>query len=83
MGCGVMDRGWGFIEAHPWNWLGECNLLFCPWDFVLFPRFDDVFIRRLERVFQSLQSVKVGIVLGVLDSEYGVLQFCERVNPPV
>ena len=48
-----MDRGLGIVKAHPWNLLGKFDLLFHPWKFVLFDRFDSLFVGRLKRVFQS------------------------------
>ena len=73
----------GHRQMHPWNVLGKFALLCHPWKFGLFNRFDCLFVGRLQRVFQSLQCLEVGVVLGVLDSEYGVPQFLESINDGV
>ena len=65
---------------HPWNVLGKFVLLCHPWKFGLFNRFDCVFVERLQRVFQSLQCLEVGVLLGVLESDNGVPQFLECIN---
>ena len=67
-----MDRGWGIVEAHPWNLLGEFNLLFHPWMFDLFARLDDLFVLRLKRLFQAWKSFKVSIIFVVLNLLNGV-----------
>ena len=62
-----MNRGWGIVETHPWNLLGEFNLLFHPWKVYLVACLDDVFVLRLKRLFQASKSFEVGIIFGVLN----------------
>ncbi len=57
-----MDRGWCIVEAHPWNLLGKFNLLFHPWKFDVFDRFDCMFVGRLKSVFELSENFKVGII---------------------
>ena len=76
----VVNHWWGIVKVHPWNLLGKFNLLCHPWKFGLFNCFDWLFVRKLKRVFKSLQRFKVGVLLGVLDSKYGILQFLECIN---
>ncbi len=52
LGGWVVDRGWGIVEAHPWNWLGKFNVLFHPWNRDLFVWLDELFVWRLLRAFQ-------------------------------
>ncbi len=75
-----MNHGRGIVEVHPRNLLGKFDLLCHPWKFGLFDHFGWLFLRRLKSVLQSLQRFEVGIILGVLDSEYGNQQFLECVN---
>ena len=75
-----MDRGWGFVEAHPWNMLGKVDLMFHPWKFDLFPRLDALFVLRLKRLFQAPKSFEVGIVFGVLNPLNGVPQFRKCID---
>jgi hypothetical protein len=70
-----MDRGWGIIEVHPWNLLGEFDLLFHPWKVYLFARLDDVFVLRLKHLFEASKSLEVGIIFGVLNPLNGAPQF--------
>ena len=72
-----MDRGWGIIEAHPWNLLGEFDVLFHPWKVYLFARLDDMFVLRLKRLFEASKSFEVGIMFGVLNPLNDVPQFCK------
>ncbi len=71
-----MDRGWGIVKAHPWNLLGEFDLLFHPWKVYLFARRDDMFVLRLRRLFEALKSFEVSIIFGVLNPLNGAPQFC-------
>ena len=71
----VVFCGWGFVEAHPWNWLGEFTVLFCPWNCDLLIRLGDLFVGRVQCIFQSLEGFEVGIVFRVLDSLDGIPQF--------
>ncbi len=57
-----MDRGWCIVEAHPWNFLGKFDVLFHPWKFDVFDRFDCMFVGRLKSVFKLLESFEVGII---------------------
>ena len=75
-----MDRGWRFVEAHPWNLLGKFDLMFHPWKFDLLPHLDDLFVLRLKRLFQASKSFEVGIVFGVLNPLNGVPQFCKCID---
>ena len=76
-----MDHGWGIIEAHPWNLLGEFNVLFYPWKVYLFARLDDMFVLRLKRLFEASKSFEVGIMFGVLNPLNDVPQFCKGRLP--
>jgi hypothetical protein len=75
LGRWVVDRGWAIVKAHPWNLLGEFNLLFHPWKVYLFARLDDMFVLRLKLLFEASKSFKVGIIFGVLNPLNGVPQF--------
>jgi hypothetical protein len=75
-----VDRGWGIVEAHPWNLLGKIDLLFHPWKFDLFARLDDLFVLRLKRLFQVMKSFEVGIIFGVLNLLHGILQFFKCID---
>ena len=75
LGRWVVDRGWGIIEVHLWNLLGEFDLLFHPWKVYLFARLDDMFVLRLKRLFEVSKSFEVGIIFGVLNPLDGVPQF--------
>jgi hypothetical protein len=65
-----MYRGWCIVKTHPWNMLGkwDLHLLFHPWKFDLFDRFDCMIARWFKSVFNSFESFKVCIIFGVLDS---------------
>jgi hypothetical protein len=79
-GWGVLDRWWGIVEAHPWNWLEKFNVLLPPWNFDLYAWLDELFVGRLQCAFQSLQSFKMGNVFGVLYPCNGVPQFGDGVD---
>ena len=70
-----MDRRWGIIKVHPWNLLGEFNLLCHSWKVYLFARLDDMFVVRLKRLFEVSMSFEVGIIFGVLNPLDGAPQF--------
>jgi len=67
-----VDHGWRIVKAHPWNLLGEFDLLFHPSKVYLFARLDDMFDSRLKLLFEASKSFKVGIIFGVLNSLNGV-----------
>ena len=75
-----MDRGWGIVEVHPLNLLGEFDLLIHPWKVYLFAHLDDMFVLRLKRLFKVLKSFEVGIIFGVLNPMNGVPQFCNCID---
>ncbi len=52
LGGWVVDRGWGIVEAHPWNWLGKFNVFFQPWNSDLFVWLYELFVGRLQCAFQ-------------------------------
>ena len=60
---------------HPWNLLGEFDLLFHPWKVYLFACLDDMFVVRLERLFEASKSFEVGVIFGVLNPLDGIPQF--------
>ena len=78
-----MDRGWGFVESHPWNMLGKVDLMFHPWKFDLFLRLDALFVLRLKRLFQASKSFEVGIIFGVLNPLNGIPQFRKCIDDGV
>ncbi len=74
-GSELWTVGGEFFKAHPWNLLGEFDVLFHPWKVYLFACLDDMFVLRLKRLFEASKSFEVGIMFGVLNPLNDAPQF--------